>query len=276
MAERGTKILDTDLQLYLTGELEGKKLARVSELDAKPLSKLTRASDRRAKEVLEKLREVDQMFEAAALESFPMPVEFENQVEQILASKAKAQKKNTTTILDKIKAYFTGPNVWSFAGGGAATSFAMLAVIQIQPALLTSPDQVMQTQGSVYRSIEAADISCGIKKDGSWIVTDEFLIQIPVCSASGDKRLLVNGGKVSAGDKFSVFVLPTRDVRLTVRYIEESGKSVDLVKQPVLAQGLTPKRIFEKPLEFGDPKGKDSLKFETMHGSEYSINFVVD
>lgn len=276
MAQRRSKILDTDLQLYLTGELEGEKLARVSELDAKSLSELARASDRRAKEVLEKLREVDLMFETAALESFPMPVEFENQVEQILASKAKAQKKNSATILDKLRAYFTGPNIWSLAGGGAAASFAMLAVIQIQPALLLSSDRLMQTQGSVFRSVESADPFCGIKKDGSWIVTDEFLIQIPVCSVSGEKSVLVNGGKVSVGDKFSVFVLPTRDVQLTVRYIEESGTSVALVKQPVLAQGLAPKRIFEKPLEFGDPKGKDSLEFETAHGLEYSINFVVD
>ena len=57
------------------------------------------------------------MFESAAEESFPMPATFERQVNEILA-KAKSQK-NTTTIRSKIKAYFTGPNVWSLAGGGA-------------------------------------------------------------------------------------------------------------------------------------------------------------
>ena len=63
MVQRRSKILDTDLQLYLTGELEGEKLVRVSEIDATPISELKLASDRRAKEVLGKLREVDQMFE---------------------------------------------------------------------------------------------------------------------------------------------------------------------------------------------------------------------
>ena len=277
MAQRRSKILDTDLQLYLTGELEGEKLARVSKIDATPSSELKLASDRQAKEVLVKLREVDQMFESAAEESFPMPAAFERQVNEILAAKAKSQKKNTTTIRSKIKAYFTGPNVWSLAGGGAVATFAMLMVIQVYPVLLmSSSDRLMQTKGSIYRGGEQADPLCGIKKDGSWIVTEEFLIQIPVCSVSGEKSVLVNGGTVGVGDKFSVFVLPTRDVQLTVTYLEESGTSVTLLENPILAQGLAPKRVFETPLEFGEPKGKDSLQFETVHGSEYSINFVVE
>ena len=170
-----------------------------------------------------------------------------------------------------------GPNVWSLAGGGVAATFAMLMVIQIHPVLLmSSSDRLMQTQGSIYRGGEQADPLCGIKKDGSWIVTEEFLIQIPVCSVSEEKSVLVNGGTVNVGDKFSVFVLPTRDVQLTVRYLEESGTSVTLLENPILVQALAPKRVFETPLEFSEPKGKDSLKFETVHGSEYSINFVVE
>ena len=49
MAQRRSKILDTDLQLYLTGELEGEKLARVSKIDATPSSELKLASDERSK-----------------------------------------------------------------------------------------------------------------------------------------------------------------------------------------------------------------------------------
>lgn len=276
MASAKPKISQDDVQLFLLGELQGEKARHIAEIDATDDKNLRLKADKEVKKTLFKIRRVDDLLEASVASCPPIPAALEKQIDQILASSAKSQKKNTTTILDKVKAYFLGSNIWSLAGGGAAASFAMLAVIQIQPALLVSSDRLMQTQGSVFRSVESADPFCGIKKDGSWIVTDEFLIQIPVCSASGDKRLLVNGGKVSVGDKFSVFVLPTRDVQLTVRYIEESGTSVALVKQPVLAQGLAPKRILEKPLEFGDPKGKDSLKFETMHGSEYSINFVVD
>ena len=53
----------------------------------------------------------------------------------------------------------------------------------------------------------------------------------------------MNGGTVGVGDKFSVFVLPTRDVQLTVTYLEESGTSVTLLENPILAQGLAPKGL---------------------------------
>ena len=276
MASAKPKISQDDVQLFLLGELQGEKARHIAEIDATDDKNLRLKADKEVKKTLLKIRRVDDLLKASVASCPPIPTALEKQIDQILAASAKSQKKNTTTILDKIKTYFTGSNIWSLAGGGAAASFAMLAVIQIQPALLVSSDRLMQTQGSVFRSVGSADPFCGIKKDGSWIVTDEFLIQIPVCSVSGEKSVLVNGGTVNVGDKFSVFVLPTRDVKLTVRYLEESGTSVTLLENPILVQALAPKRVFETPLEFSEPKGKDSLKFETVHGSEYSINFVVE
>lgn len=274
MAQRKSKILDTDLQLYLTDELGGEKLVRVSEIDATPMSELKLASDRRAKGVLGKLREVDQMFESAAEESFPMPAAFEKQINEILAAKTRSQKKNTTTILDKIKAYFTGPNVWSLAGGGAAAAFAMLLVIQINPALLIS--QTTLKRDAVFRAVDktkVGDSPCGLIQGGDWIVTDEFLVQIPICSSSGDNTSLTIDGEVNVGDRFSIFVMPIKSNFLSIDYEDQDGNKTSLVTKADLRKGS----IFSLPNvgAFVGPQGREKFNFVTKDGFEFSVKLVI-
>ena len=277
MVQRKSKILDTDLQLYLTGELEGEKLARVSEIDATQMSELKLLSERRAKEVLGKLREVDQMFESAAEESFPMPVAFEKQVEQILASKAKLQKKNTTSLLDKIKAYFTGANIWSLAGGGAAASFVMLSVIQISPGLLIDLNSV-RSADPVFRGGQqsqlAPEVACAFDPAGSWTVTDEFLLQVQVCSKSDGNKLLTDGGKANDGDGFSIFVLPTQSIDLAISYKDRKGMTTPIAEGLHLDQG----KLFSM-VDIGNFKtsiGAESFVFKTGTGETVSLTLTID
>ena len=93
MPQRKPKISDTDLQLYLTEELVGKKNDIIAKIDAASVSELDSNSDRRVKERLSKLRYVDQVFERAAADSYTMPAEFESELEQVLSLKFQSQKK---------------------------------------------------------------------------------------------------------------------------------------------------------------------------------------
>lgn len=276
MVQRKPTILDTDLQLYLSGELEGEKLARISEIDATQMSALKSESERRAKKVLGKLREVDQMFEAAAEESFPMPVAFEKQVEQILASKAKLQKKNTTSLLDKIKAYFAGPNIWSLAGGGVAASFVMLTVIQINPGLLIDQNSVRSID-PVFRGSQqsqvASEVVCALDHNSSWVITDEFLLRVQICPKSGENKLLNDGGRANEGDRFSIFILPTQTINLRISYRDSKGKTKIIAEDLDLKEGKLFSMIDVG--RFQNSSGIESFVFDTGSGANVSIGLTI-
>jgi len=283
MAARKLKISDNDVQLYLLGELEGDKAEYISRINSLSNSDLKSKMDKDIKSTLTKITNVDNMLQMAADTSYSMPADLESRISSVLASKASVQKKTSFSLADKIKNYFSASNMWSLAGGGAAASLGMLTIIQIQPGLLIDYNS-LRTNEPVFRG--AAEITsrvsdtCGVLEDEAWIVTDEFMVQIPVCSASEKPISLSNKTTVNIGDEFSIYILPIKGTTLTVSYQSQGSEDVVLVDKKVVRPGILFKLPDESVIEesgyaFSEPKGQDAIRFSTNSGYEYSVQFTV-
>jgi len=283
MAARKLKISDNDVQLYLLGELERDKAEYISRINSLSNSDLKSKMDKDIKSTLTKITNVDNMLQMAADTSYSMPEDLENRINSALASKASVQKKTSLSLADKIKNYFSASNMWSLAGGGAAASLGMLTIIQIQPGLLIDYNS-LRTNEPVFRG--AGEITsrlsdaCGVLENEAWIVTDEFMLQITVCSASEKPVFLSNKGTVNIGQEFSIYVLPIKETTLTVSYQSEDSEKINLTDQKLLKPGVLLKLPDSVGLKgssyaFSEPKGQDYIKFLTNTGVEYTISFTV-
>ena len=283
MAARKLKISDNDVQLYLLGELEGDKAEYISRINSLSNSDLKSKMDKDIKSTLTKITNVDNMLQMAADTSYSMPADLESRISSVLASKAPVQKKTSLSLADKIKNYFSASNMWSLAGGGAAASLGMLTIIQIQPGLLIDYNS-LRTNEPVFRG--AGEITsrvsdtCGVLEDEAWIVTDEFMVQIPVCSSSEKPISLSNKTTVNIGDEFSIYILPIKGTTLTVSYQSQGSEDVILVDKKLVRPGILFKLpdesvIKESGYAFSEPKGQDAIKFSTNSGYEYSVQFTV-
>ena len=283
MAARKLKISDNDVQLYLLGELEGDKAEYISRINALSNSDLKSKMDKDIKSTLTKITNVDNMLQMAADASYSMPADLESRISSVLASKASVQKKTSLSLANKIKNYFSASNMWSLAGGGAAASLGMLTIIQIQPGLLIDYNS-LRTNEPVFRG--AGEITsrvsdtCGVLEDEAWIVTDEFMLQIPVCSPSEDPISLSNKEAVNIGDEFSIYVLPIKGTTLTISYQSQGSEDVILADKKLVRPGVLLKLPDESVIKasgyaFSEPKGQDAIKFSTNSGYEYSVQFTV-
>ncbi len=275
MPQRKPKISDTDLQLYLTEELVGEKKDIIAKIDAASVSELNSNSDRRVKETLSKLRYVNQVFERAAADSYPMPAEFESELEQVLSSKFHSQKKSHPTILDKVKEYFTASNLWSLAGGGAVASLAFAAIITINPLLLVDPKNF--AGAPVFRGVETPQSSekgCALDNASEWISGGNFLVTVQICGVNGQRASLKDGARLKSGDSFSIFVLPLKSIKMGISYREQDGNVIILKQELNLKEGalfsMTDVGKFETSL------GEDSFIFEPSPGAPLSIALSID
>lgn len=277
------KITKNDILLFLTNELEGEKAAYISNVDEKLAGELNLVVDKEIKETLAKYRQVDSVLSNAADASFEMPISLENKINAIIASKTKIQKKTTSGIFDKVTAFFNAANLWSLLGGGAAATLGMLSIIQIQPDLLIDRAS-MREVGTVYRGGEILSQitdECNFSENSRWNVTEEFLYKIQVCDSQGTQSTILSGETVSVGDEFSILILPTRDLDLSVTYIPEHGESIFLANQKELRQGIIltlPDQSIMKDQKyiFSDPAGNDLINFETSSGYNHQIKINVE
>ena len=190
------KITKNDILLFLANELEGEKAVYISNVDEKLAGELNSVVDKEIKETLAKYRRVDSVLSNAADTSFEMPVSLENKINAIMASKTKIQKKTSSSIFDKLSAFFNAANLWSLLGGGAAATLGMLSIIQIQPDLLMHrydmrDDQMTFRQGGPRGLVAdqlVGESGCGLVMDGEWVVSENFLVQIPICKSSYYRR----------------------------------------------------------------------------------------
>ena len=283
MATEKLKISDNDVQLYLLGELEGEKANYIENISGSPASGLTSKMDKEIKSTLSKVKSVDNMLQNAADNSYSMPVDLESKISSILASKTAGQKKTSAGFTEKLKNYFTASNIWSLAGGGAVASLCMITVIQIDPELLLDRSS-MRNNEAVFRG--AGELksqileTCKVVEDEAWIVTEEFMLQIPVCSPSGEAVSLSNGSSVNIGDEFSIYVLPIKGTTLTVSYQSQGSEDVILADKKLVRPGILLKLPDESVIKasgyaFSEPKGQDAIKLSTNSGYEYGVQFTV-
>jgi len=277
------KITTNDVQLYLLDELKGEKADYISKIDAQSSRDLKLKMDKEIKSSLSKIRSVDAMLQGAADRSYKMPAGLESKISSIIAAKEISQKKTSVSLAEKIKNYFSASNMWSLAAGGAAASLGMLTILQIQPGLLIDYTSIRNNEPVFRGAGEITDRvsdTCGVLEDEAWIVTDEFMLQIPVCSASEKPVSLSNKGAVNIGDEFSIFVLPIKGTTLTVSYQSQGGEGIVLADKKKVRPGV----LFKLPEEsvikasgyaFSEPKGQDKIKFSTNSGYEYSVQFNV-
>jgi len=279
MAARKLKISDNDVQLYLLGELEGDKAEYISRINALSNSDLKSKMDKDIKSTITKITNVDNMLQMAADTSYSMPEDLENRINSALASKATVQKKTSLSLADKIKNYFSASNMWSLAGGGAAASLGMLAIIQIQPGLLIDINATNAGE-TVFRGVVANTaqmIGCEATDKGKWFVSDNFLAQVSVCNANQFDAVLKDGDSVEIGKSFRVFVLPTKVLDLTINYVQQDGKRIQLAEFSGLASGQMVKipEGLEEPFGFAEPKGTDSIEFSVNGVLAYKLRFTV-
>ena len=342
MAATRPKINDSDVQLYLLGELKGDKASYISRIDAAAKAGLKSKMDKEIKSTLSKIRNVDNMLQSSADGSYSMPADLENKISSILASKAGLQKKIPISFGEKLRNYFTASNLWSLAGGGAVASLCMVLVIQIQPDILIDPrahraevfalkDEISSLERKNERNYQALRVekaeelrvkpskkpiladrlesldladsvlqtlaSCS-QSSNEWIVTEELLIQIPICSSNNavaekierdqerkSSRYLRPNSEVESGEVFYINVLPLKDGVLTIDYRNELGK-VSIINGKEIKQGqvLNLPEALAEPYEFEEmlknasvivPHEGHRIIFTTGSGYEYSISFEI-
>ena len=268
------KITKNDILLFLTNELEGEKAAYISNLDEKLAGELNSVADKEIKETLAKYRRVDSVLSNAADTSFEMPISLENKVNALITSKTKIQKKTSSSIFDKVTAFFNAANLWSLLGGGAAATLGMLSIIQIQPDLLINrydmrDDQMTFRQGEPRELADqlVGESGCSLVMDGEWVVSENFLVQIPICKSSllktTNNSVISHGENVNVGETFRIFILPSQDVRMKVTYRTERGLETNLLSKTELKSGkIHQLPAATDPFEFTLPAGQDTIVFD--------------
>lgn len=279
MSAPESQISKNDVQLYLLGELTGEKAIHIEKVDASDFENLHSVGDQEIKTTLAKIRQVDKMLQHAADTSYPMPPTLENKIDSLLAIKNTAQKKTPLSISERLRSYFTTSNLWSLASGAVAASLGMITLIQIQPDLLIHPNFI-QTEEMVFRGTGnvSSDVpdECLFLPQKSWIVTEQFLLQIPVCSPSGDKSALTNNTTVAIGDKFQILLLPIEDNVLSITYESQDGQTTRILENENVKKGHTLQLPVSEHYTFSKPIGSDKISFSTNSGYRYTLRFNVN
>ena len=76
--------------------------------------------------------------------------------------------------------------------------------------MITTQQEITNQYFEELGKLHSVSDTCGVLEDEAWIVTDEFMLQIPVCSTSEKPVSLSNRGAVNIGDEFSIYVLPIK------------------------------------------------------------------
>ncbi len=155
MVHKENKISEETIQLYLMGELSGPLLNRIQSIDNAPNPKTLNTSDSKIKEMIMKLRSVDQMLVDAAETSFHMPAELSSKIEQIVTSESSTIGQRSATNLAAIKAVFSWSNFWSMTSGTALASLGFLALVYLRPEVV---QLTMYDRSSDFRSLAEPNI----------------------------------------------------------------------------------------------------------------------
>ena len=282
------KITKNDILLFLANKLEGEKAVYISNVDEKLAGEVNSVVDKEIKETLAKYRRVDSVLSNAADTSFEMPVSLENKINAIMASKTKIQKKTSSSIFDKLSAFFNAANLGSLLGGGAAATLGMLSIIQIQPDLLMHryamrDDQMTFRQGGPRGLVEdqlVGESGCGLVMDGEWVVSENFLVQIPICKSSllqaTYNSVMSNGKNVNVGETFRIFILPVTDIRMKVTYQTERGLETNLLSKTDLKSGKIHEHPAANPFEFTLPTGQDTIVFDVNGKNELKLKVNIE
>lgn len=277
MATRKEKITENDIQLFLLGELSGKKADKIREIDNTLHLNLAGSEQKRIKSTLNKIRRVDQLLAEAADRSFPMPEELGKKIETILSTNMKVQAGGRNLFLSRLWDFFASINVWSIASGGAVASFCLVVLVNIQPDLLLR-DELLASKysgsGAVNResigrsgsnfsqslsmqkrpNLEANGSSLNTAQDGnllnlktefsdsprSWVVTDEFLFK-PV---ELQNPSLIDGLPASSYKELNIFgefkisILPLKKISVSMTLEDAKGNLFSLADMKEIASGI--------------------------------------
>lgn len=153
-------ITDEDLQLYLFGELRGKKREIVQSIDRMIELETLSENEKDLKARLQRLREIDEFLIEASKASFPMPQELENKLVLAFEGEKKQKAKENWSISHLVGRLKNSFDLGSLVSGAAVASILTIVFLQGNPNFLldvTEQDQLKISYFNATQELEQLD-----------------------------------------------------------------------------------------------------------------------
>ena len=235
-------ISEKDIALYVSGELGVKKAKTVQD-----------AIDRDAElgEYVRKLIDVDEKLSEEFVREYPVPDDFQYFV------RTKLEHSELSLLQKFLKKTGLVSLLSGSIGAGIATAFLFG----------TGATQLAYRSGNEISSFNYPQLY-------EWVVSEKLAIQFSIFNADHSLKNIVSGNeaKIKVGEFFRVSVMPLEDGSFELKAIDQSKKSVNLIKKTYATKG----RVMSHPVQKISGLGEHEFQFFFNNNLRQSIVLVIE
>lgn len=236
------KIAEEDIALYIAGELSSSE---------KSIVEAAIKEDPELEVYIKQLQSSDQILAENLDAAYSIPYDFKRTVEDILES----QSQKTPSLFSNIV------NMRNIVSGGVGAGIVAAMFFGF------GTTQLAYRSGEVVSTFNYPQLY-------EWSVSDKFAIQFSIFNADQTLKNIVVGdkSKIKVGEFFRVSVMPLEDGIFELKAVDQSSKSVNLIKKTYATKG----RVMSHPVQKISGLGEHEFQFFFNNNLRQSIVLVIE